>query len=507
LWAAAFATVVVLVALLGSSQRHAWAGEAVQWIEARDRAHQRSVPDLLMFEPADTVHRVCCHQTPPIQGRQALAAVVRSIFGDDGADEQGMWGSYIDVSGVVVAYLIRGGPFVYLPADGSEPVGPDEIQVMTIADGAATETIHATSVQFLQAPAGDGREAYGTELAAVQPLIGRYLAAWSTSDSGAVEALYGEDASFLDTLLGINLSGSEAIGSYAVDHAGARLEPVSIPGGGGPALFGFWRQPRGQGALTAYLAYSGDDGNRCPGSAVTALDIKQDRIIAERRYHDIASIRRCVDSTELQDGWWTRVSIPAQIEDQVTGTVVTSADYRVQVRNGFEGADELVGWAIDRFDTAGLTAPAVASITFTEVARQPQCSQHRGLAFRDDTGFRIYLCLSPDRVDRLSAQDLLLHELAHVWMWENLDTSTQEQFLARMDLSTWDSVEVPWGQRGEEQAAEVIEWGLTDRPVRQNQMFPETPCTQLAATFTLLTEVPPIRPACPPSLEEASPRS
>jgi hypothetical protein len=41
------------------------------------------------------------------------------------------------------------------------------------------------------------------------------------------------------------------------------------------------------------------------------------------------------------------------------------------------GLERLVLWAMGRFETAGLPAPSVASITFDEDSAAPQCAAYR----------------------------------------------------------------------------------------------------------------------------------
>jgi hypothetical protein len=493
------ANVVALALLSGSDGAEPWGERAVQWIEARDRAGRRSMDDLAVFEPADTVHRVCCHQTPTVHDRGSVSHFMSSVFGDDGPEEGSRWGSYVDVSGAALPYLIQDGPEMFRPPEGDASVGPDEVQALEIAaDGAVTETIHATALRFLAAPGNDRYTSYGIELADAQALTDRYLAAWSGQASPEMEALYTEDATFLDSLLGVSLVGRAAIGSYSAREGGTPLAPASIPGGGGPALFGYWEGMPGHGTLTAFLAFSGDDDTACPGAQLARMDIEQGRIVAERRYHDVASIRRCIHASELPTGWWTDIVIPASADAQVTKTV-TVAGRTIEVRNALDGSEDLVRWAMGRFDGAGLSAPAVMSVSFIDVTDQDLCLHRRGLAVRGREGYRIYLCLTADRVGRFVAQDLILHELAHVWMWDNLSTAGQQQFLTRMGLTSWESPDLPWDELGKEQAAEVIKWGLTDRSVQQNHLFAERTCADLAETFTLLTGVPPSRPPCTPA--------
>ena len=262
------------------------------------------------------------------------------------------------------------------------------------------------------------------------------------------------------------------------------------------ALYGYWREY--QSHLTAYLTYVGEDGNGCPGGITTELQIEQGQIVAERPYHDVASMRRCADGAELPDGWSTHAVIPAPLQDRITGTV-SAAGQRTEVHNGAPGANDLVRWAMARFPAAHLTAPEITSVAFSEEAHRPQCSSGRwGLALQIGSSSRIYLCSAVGTTATPYEQQMLLHELAHAWMWQNVDESSQQQFVTRMHLPAWDGTGVAWDQRGIEQAADVIAWGLTDQPV-ESGVTANHFCADLAQMFKLLTGAAPLRSPCPPA--------
>lgn len=451
-----------------------------------------------MFESADSVHLLCCNQMGPM-GRDVNANFVAANFGDT-IDEQTMGRAYTDVSGSVVEYRFAAGPDEDRPAGGGDPVGYDEVQVSEhAADGSATRTIHAAALQILEAVDGDGLGGPGyfaLDLAAASRITDRYLSAWSGRDGAAVGELYAEQATVLDSLLGVRLTGRDAIGAYAAEHGGARLREDSIPNGGGPALYGYWAGF--QGPLTAYLSYVGDDGNQCPGGVTTELRIEQGQIVAERRYHDVASMRRCLDTTQLPDGWWTNAVIPPPIEDRVTGTV-TTAGQRIEVHNGSGQANDLVRWAMARFATAKLSAPTISSIAFSEQAHRDQCSSGRwGVALDDGSSSRIYLCSAVEGTVTPFERQMLLHELAHAWIWQHLDESAKQSFVARLHLPSWDGVDVPWDRRGIEHAADVIAWGLSDTPFERS-LTAKYSCADLAQSFQVLTGAAPLQPPCPSS--------
>jgi hypothetical protein len=486
---AVMAVLLVLLSTCGSQPQ--WGERALQWIQARDDGAHRSIFDMLAFDAPDVVDEYLPGEIPPVQGRAGEAGFLAQWAGD-ALDEATMLGpAYVDVSGSAVAYRFTVSGIVM-----------DELMLEEHrADGAVTRLMHPVSLKESETAVASGDVSSVPFLAgmrAARPLLDSYLVAWSGRDAHTVAALYATNATLVDSLLRVRVTGRDAIVSYAAQHGGARLRQDQIPRGGGPAIYGTWRvvfTGTYERHLTAYVSYTGDDGNRCPGGITASLQIEQGKIVAERRYHDVASMRRCVRRAELPDGWWTHAVIPAPIRDRVTGTV-TAAGRRVEVHNGTAGAENLVRWAMERFPAARLTAPKVASVAFGVEAHRAECSgDTHGLTLPIGSSSRIYLCLSVGATATPGARGLILHELAHAWMFQNVDTSTQKQFVARMQLPTWDGTDVPWGQRGMEQAAELIAWGLSGEPLNSPDLADRS-CTDLTDAFQLLTRVAPLQPPC-----------
>ena len=62
---------------------------------------------------------------------------------------------------------------------------------------------------------------------------------------------------------------------------------------------------------------------------------------------------------------------------------------------------------------------------------------------------------------------LFLHELAHAWDRAGLTAERRQAFLAQRGLTAWRNDDPErWHDRGAEHAAEIIMWGLMDRPIR-----------------------------------------
>ena len=89
---------------------------------------------------------------------------------------------------------------------------------------------------------------------------------------------------------------------------------------------------------------------------------------------------------------------------------------------------------------------------------------------------------------------LVLHELAHAWDWANLSDERRGAFMADHRLDRWWGRDpVHWHSYAAEHAAEVIVWGLMDRPVRMARL-PQAfeRCDALLRGYLLLTARAPL---------------
>ena len=66
---------------------------------------------------------------------------------------------------------------------------------------------------------------------------------------------------------------------------------------------------------------------------------------------------------------------------------------------------------------------------------------------------------------------MFLHELAHAWDRQSLTDERRAEFLRlrRLDASGATTTRSVWDERGAEHAAEVMVWGLMDRPYRRRR--------------------------------------
>jgi len=148
---------------------------------------------------------------------------------------------------------------------------------------------------------------------------------------------------------------------------------------------------------------------------------------------------------------------------------------------------EMVEWALDRFEGAGLRLPLMV-IDFPG----------RDLALCGGAPARAYLAESPVMVKACwNDPFMLLHELAHVWEAVNMPASRQEPFMyMRVGVRSWAGTEHAWEEQGREHAANVIAWGLLEDPYPPSRTYPNDP-RSLTEAFRLLAGTEPLHDGGP----------
>lgn len=138
------------------------------------------------------------------------------------------------------------------------------------------------------------------------------------------------------------------------------------------------------------------------------------------------------------------------------------------------------------FDEAGLELP---SVTITHHGEdRAACRGRAGQYQQRDGRVSIDICTLQGG---LLVERLVLHELAHAWADHDLDRDHREQFRDRRGWIAWASDEAGWHDLGREQAAEIIAWGLSDRPI-PNVLVGRSSCVDLELGYRALTGTPPL---------------
>lgn len=115
--------------------------------------------------------------------------------------------------------------------------------------------------------------------------------------------------------------------------------------------------------------------------------------------------------------------------------------------SGFAGADRaLVAAAIARFEETGFTLPN------THVLKGASATECGRRGYARET-WPVYLAVICD-----VGEATIVHELAHVWLYANLDRSRREEWRRLRGAAAWSSRAVPWADRASEHAADIITW-------------------------------------------------
>ena len=176
---------------------------------------------------------------------------------------------------------------------------------------------------------------------------------------------------------------------------------------------------------------------------------------------------------------------------QVPQPVVATADpVVIKIVAATARQVEHAEWALTRFEAAGLELPSLTIVFHDDYQ---SCGMREGVLRIAGEDVTIHECQNDPSRSRRS----LLHELAHAWdhVGGSIDADTRTDFLTLRGLQSWDDDDLPWNQRGEEQAAEIIAWGLMD----QSALIPTSVGDRgaqdtlgLATAFILLTGIRPL---------------
>jgi hypothetical protein len=148
--------------------------------------------------------------------------------------------------------------------------------------------------------------------------------------------------------------------------------------------------------------------------------------------------------------------------------------------------ERAIDWSIRRYREAGLGG--IPDLEVYLHRSHDACNGGLGLFYAG----RIDLCTedSSEPYQRKFA----LHEMAHAWTEANVETAVLERFMDIRGVAAWNDRSFDWKERGTEQAAEIITWGLGEGQI--SPLLPEaTDAPTLARLYELLTGREPITPA------------
>ena len=149
--------------------------------------------------------------------------------------------------------------------------------------------------------------------------------------------------------------------------------------------------------------------------------------------------------------------------------------------------EEMARWAMGLFGDAGLDLPPMRYLFHGD--DPSECRERRGLEHMIGGIAVVEICTS---AVSFPTQYMYLHETAHAWADHAL---TADRMTAFQELRGWEhwrnySAAV-WYQNGTEQAAEILVWGLVERPIRLATIDYDN-CDELESGYIILTGVDPL---------------
>ena len=193
---------------------------------------------------------------------------------------------------------------------------------------------------------------------------------------------------------------------------------------------------------------------------------------------------RLVDDQGLNDNPRTAAGIavvsdpPAPAVDQDPAFDLSGVDSSI---------GDVIRTCIGLFDDAGLSLPSIRFVSFDDPA---ECRGREGMVVDRPEGLELRLCHNEATP---TLEWVIIHELAHCWDRHELADDVRRAFVDLRGLPGWR--EGAWHERGAEHAAEVMVWGLIDRPVRPGHID-QNSCDELTDGYVTLTGREPLHGYC-----------
>lgn len=149
--------------------------------------------------------------------------------------------------------------------------------------------------------------------------------------------------------------------------------------------------------------------------------------------------------------------------------------------------DEMIAWALDLFDEAGMELPPLRIVHHGDDTTP--CNGGDGMHRPGEPRNVVELCTNDAT---FATQAMVLHELAHAWVDHNVGPERRAEFQALRGYTHWHDYEAAaWHENGTEQAAEIVAWGLFDRPMSMVRINGNS-CAELEAGYRTLTGEAPL---------------
>ena len=164
----------------------------------------------------------------------------------------------------------------------------------------------------------------------------------------------------------------------------------------------------------------------------------------------------------------------------------TPAQEPLEIHGANAAEERAIDWSIRRYREAGLEG-------------MPDLQVYLHRSHEDcNGGIGYYLAGRIDLCTKASSEPyqrkFALHEMAHGWIETNVDGAILDRFMQVRGIATWNDRSFDWKQRGTEQAAEIVTWGLGEGEIAP--LLPQAlDAPALARLYELLTGREPITSA------------
>jgi hypothetical protein len=162
----------------------------------------------------------------------------------------------------------------------------------------------------------------------------------------------------------------------------------------------------------------------------------------------------------------------------------------LEIQGGSVEQRATVMWAAGRFKEVGLDFPRPPLYLYEGTM---QCGGYAGSTHVLPESVTVHVCVEGHG----DLARIVLHEFAHAWdlAFGGISKETRTDFLALRGLGEWNDSNDDWAERGAEQAAEIIAWGLQESvariPTRVALAGPND-LESLASAFQVLVGAPPL---------------
>lgn len=453
--------------------RDPFGAEAEAWVEAWFRAGNEGLANVLPFYDPDVVweDRTGGHL---FTDRDDFVSYSSSLLGD--VDPSVVAETFVSADEVVVSYWW---PTWHPAVDylNRAVVGRDGIEHLVNTGATVAGRVYVPN---------------GADFDAVDALARRWIEYWN-APGVAADDLYTTDATIEDSLADARATGT-AIPSSVDTGRWPNPPPVSIrplPSGIGDSIMN--GPPLTEGDLEEIGLVVDLDDPRCPRSMAVFLGWDGERIVWERRYHEVDAARACEDVSSFRRGWWEGLVAPEPILRDFTGVVrVPRTGHEVSVYNGTPQLEQVVAELLQSFVDAGIGVSDVEEFAFLQY--RSKCTAWDGFSTNDIDGAAVNICLDQSQIcldedcTRLEphARLMMLHELAHVWLFTQVDDELQRRFMEFVGVDVWNDTSVGWHDRGIERAASAIAVGVAG-DLGPEGCIDDRYCDVLPGSFELLT--------------------